>query len=397
MKRWLSVVAIVILCLALVIGAACKGEKEEGVKEVKIGIALPLGGILGATVGVPGKQGFELAAEKIGEFTVAGKSYHWNLIFEDNQGTSAGGVASATKFIHEYGVKFMHQYGSDAGMAAQRLCEESGVLLDMSAGLMEAFGPDKPHTFQMCPTYRVHSPIFFQWLTTAHPEVKTVVGAMNDDAVGHEIIDAAVSSARYFGLEVLGTEFIPVGTMEMYPTATKLAHMNADLTVMMPGGCFGSMREMDYEGRGAFIMWMTASGEQAGWNKVQGYLVYQPNPYGEELPQAAKDFAAEYEQRYHAELTQGPYYAVTILYVLTDALKKAGTVDDVDKIIQVLETESFDTLVGPLRFGGEELIGINHWLLWPAPIAEISDHDYHVVAQFTPEEAYELAVEVFGK
>jgi hypothetical protein len=37
-KKWLSVAAIVALCLALVIGVACGGgEEEEGVKEVKFG------------------------------------------------------------------------------------------------------------------------------------------------------------------------------------------------------------------------------------------------------------------------------------------------------------------------------------------------------------------------
>jgi hypothetical protein len=35
MKKWLSVVAVMVFCLGLVIGVACGGEEEEGgVKEV---------------------------------------------------------------------------------------------------------------------------------------------------------------------------------------------------------------------------------------------------------------------------------------------------------------------------------------------------------------------------
>jgi hypothetical protein len=34
-----------------------------------------------------------------------------------------------------------------------------------------------------------------------------------------------------------------------------------------------------------------------------------------------------------------------IVDVYTDALRKAGTVDDIDKIIEVLETEPLDTML----------------------------------------------------
>ena len=76
MKKRSSAVAIVILCLALVIGVACGGgETTQEVKEVKFGFAAPLSGILGKMVGIPAERGIELASEMIGEFTVAGERY----------------------------------------------------------------------------------------------------------------------------------------------------------------------------------------------------------------------------------------------------------------------------------------------------------------------------------
>jgi len=133
----------------------------------------------------------------------------------------------------------------------------------------------------------------------------------------------------------------------------------------------------------------------AGWDNVEGLLVYQPNPFGEELPQEVKDFAAEYEARYDEEFTMSSYYPATMLYVLTEALKQAGTVDDVDRVIEALETETFDTWIGSLRFGGQELVGVDHLLMWPAPIAEIEDRDYHVIFEMSADEAETLAVEVY--
>lgn len=393
MKRWSSIAAVVVLCLALVIGSACGGGGEE-VKRVKLGFAAPMSGMLGAFVGLPARQGINLASEMIGEFTVAGEQYRWKVISMDNGYTTAGGVATATKFIFEDGVKFMHQTGADAALAAQPICEEKGVLLSISGAGMEAFGPDKHHTFQFSPTYMAHTPVLFQWLTAAHPEVKTVAIAMGDDRTGHEIADATVTAAEYFGLEVVTVDYYSLQTMEFYPVATRLVSKEPDLFIGNPI-LVAYMREMGWDGLAAFYGWNTQTAEAAGWDNVQGFLVYQPNPFGEELPQAVKDFAAEYQARYGEEFTTSAYYPATMLYVLTEALKAAGTVDDMDRVIEVLKTEAFDTWLGPLSFGGQGLIGSDNLLMWPAPIAEISDHDYHMIFGMLADEAEALAVEVY--
>jgi len=398
MKKWLSLAAVMVLSLTLVIGVACgggEGEEEGGVKEVKFGLGLPLSGASGAVIGLPAKQGIELAAETIGEFTVAGERYRWKVIVEDNEWTSAGGVATATKFVFDDEVKFMHQSGADAGMSAQTICEEAGVLLDVAGGGLETFGPAKPHTFQTAPTYVVHTPVLFQWLTTARPEVKRVAAVNADDKLGHMVADAFTGSAEYFGLEVVANEFMSWTTTEFYPLATKVVAADPDLVEIYPGmGGFKSMRELGYEGLGAHPVWGTSAAEIAGWDTVQGWLVYQPNPFGE-MSQELKDFCDAFENRYGTELTLGSFHRATILYILTGALQKAGTVGDVDRIVEVLETETFDTWVGPIKYGGEGLVGIGHLALWPACVAEISDHDYNIVYEMSPEEAEALAIEVF--
>jgi len=394
MKMWLSVVAIVVLCLALVIGVACEGEEEEGVKEVKLGIGLPLSGLYGTLVGIPAMNAFELANEKIGEFTVAGERYRWDLIIEDNLWTGAGGVATATKFIFEDGVKMMHQSGADAAGAAQTICEESVVLMDMSTVPPELLGPDKPHSIQICPTYLVHTAVLFQWVTTAYPEVKTVAIAMDDTRFGHAVGEAANDAASYFGLEVVAMEWFPVGTAEFYPLATKLMDINPEL-VICPVLVLQPMREMGYEGHTAYIAWAELYGEYIGYENYQGAMIYQPNPYGADIPQEVRDFFIEIEERYGDEPSMGPYFTATILFVMTEVLKKAGTVDDVDRISETMRTETFDTWIGPVHFGGEELVGINNIMLWPGTVHEIRGEEYTLVFEMSADEAYELAVEVY--
>jgi hypothetical protein len=106
-------------------------------------------------------------------------------------------------------------------------------------------------------------------------------------------------------------------------------------------------------------------------------------------------FRAEYEDRYDVELTPSAILAVNLIYVLTGALEQAGTVDDVDKIIETMETGTFDTMFGPARLGGEELNGIGHVAIYPTPIYRvIGEEEYELLAMYTPEESEALAVEV---
>ena len=398
MKKWSSVLVVVVLCVSLVVGVACGGgeEEEEEVKEVKFGVGLPLTGLYGAVVGTPVTEGYELAADYIGEFTVAGERYKWNLIFEDNHWSSEGGVASATKLIFEDGVNMMTQVGGDSALAAQTICEESGVILFATAIPLDAFGPDKPHTFLTPAPPHTNAAALFKYVSEAHPEVKTASAASEDTTTGHMLAEAAAMAAEYYGIEWLDTEYFPPETVEFYPLATKMMSKNPDICYM-DTRMIGAMREMGWEGTSFFGMWTMAFGDSVGWDNVQGHLVYYPVPYGGGLPQSLVEIAAEYQQRFGAEFPQMAFNYVVQLYFLTDALKKAGTVDDVDQIIATLETETFDSPVGPVRFGLRELDGAGHLFIMSCWIGEIRGEEYHRVFELSTEEAEALVNEIFGK
>jgi len=399
MKRWLSVAVFVVLCLALVIGIACgggedgDGDGDGGVKEVKFGAGLPIGGFLGTIIGQPAMRGGELARDTIDTFEVAGQQYRWKDITEENSWTAAGGVASATKLIYQDGVKIMHQSGADAARAAQRLCEEAGVLLDGSAGI-GFLSPEYPHSIYMAPSYEMPFPVLFRWLTQAHPEIETVAIIRGDDLTGHGEADAAEKAAEYYGFDVVAKEFVPSGTTEFFPVATKVVDKDPDFVVgnvlyVVP------MQEMGWDGVWGDSMWGTASAEYAGWDNVQGQLIWLNMPFGDELPQALKDFVAEYEERYDEECGGPQLWSLIINEVWTDILIKSGTVDDVDQMLATIEAGTyFDTSLGPLRFMGKELTGIDHLLVWPVWILEIQGQEPQIVKWVDAEEVYDLAVEI---
>jgi ABC-type branched-subunit amino acid transport system substrate-binding protein len=396
MKKWLSLAAIVVLCLALVTGIACgEGEEEEaGVKELKFGVGIPLSGIYGAIVGLPAKYAFELAAEDIGVFTVGGEEYRWKLIFEENNFTSAGGVASATKLITDDNVDFMHQVGAAAGMAVEPITSEKGIIMDISGADPEHFGPDKPLLFQVAATWAINIPSFFDWLSKEHPEVKRVTIATTDDATGFAIADACTAAAEYYGLEVVDTEFTAPGAVELMPVATKIMRYDPDLFVGEPR-IYQIMQDMGYEGLGATYYWLDSYAEQAGWDTVQGYLICMPHPFGGLWPEV-EAVRVEFEDRYDQEFMPAPFWALNVMYVITDALRQAGSVDDIDKIIETMETGTFDSMVGPLSYGAEVLTGIGHMVIWPSPIYEcIGEDEYRTLTVYTPEETEAILAEVY--
>jgi hypothetical protein len=399
MNKWLSVAAVVVLSQAMILGVACGGgggEEEAGVKEVKLGIGAPLSGVYGSLLGIPVKQGMELANDYIGEFTVAGQSYKWDLIFEDSGFGPDGGVASATKLIVEDGVKMMTQVFGDPAKAAQTYCEESGVILFTTALPREVFGPDKPHTFLGITPPELPAAILMKYISEAHPEVKTASAISVDGETTRICLGAVAEAAEYYGIEWLETEWYPPEQTEIYPVVTRIMRKDPDFCYAGYGE-LGPMQEMGWEGISFWSLWYTAFGEQVGWDNVQGHLSYYPEPYGEELPELVKEMAAEYQQRHGVEFSLMPFYYINQLYYLTDALVKAGTVDDVDQIIATLETETFDTPIGPVWFGFEELYGIGHTLVMPCWIGEIRDREYHRVFEVSTEEADALTLEIFGK
>ncbi|MCK4242780.1 MAG: ABC transporter substrate-binding protein [Dehalococcoidia bacterium] len=406
MKKWFSLVAIAVLCLTLVIGAACGGGDGDGdgdgdgeVREIKAGFGCPLTGIYGSVIGIPGKNAFELTAKNIGVFEVGGEDCRWKVYTEDNQGGSApGGVASATKFIYENHVEFMHQIGGMAAAASQGLCEGAGILLDMGTTTFDAFGPDHPYSIQTGPCVQQLVGTFYHWLAETHPEVKKIVIAAADDPVGAAYTEAWESKMHeYYGFE-REIVWIPAGTTEYFPTATAIMAKDPDCVLVSSIAILDVLWDMGYDGLGAPggpIMDLTLF-EDAGWDDCKGTIVFFPEWYAGVWPEATA-FAEQYEPEFGVECGTVGFWAAMVTQALTGILEKAGTVDDLDKIIETVESGvSFDSMMGPVYFGGEAFVGVNHLLMWPQAIWEVvGDHQYKQLAYYTPEEAEAIAVEAW--
>jgi hypothetical protein len=396
-----KLIIFALLAILLLSTLACGGggEEEEGVTEVKIGIGLPLGGLMGAFVGIPAKQGHELMADRIGVFEVGGKPYRWKPIFEDNEGGSAGGgIASTTRFIYDHDVDIVSQSGV-AAMTAQTLCEESGVIIDMGSAPFDAFGSDHPHSIQSGPCITTQVAAFYDWLAEEHPEVERIVVVSFDDPMAVAYAEAFESNMHeYFGFEC---EIVPldIATTEYYPVATAAMAKDPDL-VIAAAAIIDVMWDMGYEGLGAQYgqLFDLSVLEDAGWDDCKGLIFFYPEWYGaEELWPEAVDCAGEYEARYGVEMGTVAFASCIVLETLTGALQQAGTIDDTEKIMEIIQSKAtFDSPVGPVYYGGEDFVGTNCLLMLPVAIREVvGEREYELLDYYTPEEAEAIAVEAW--
>ena len=402
MKKWLSVAAVVVLSLALVIGIACGGEKEEGVKTLKLGIGVTLSGAGGAIAGFPIMWAFEIYQDWYPEFEVAGERYRWDFIFEDitvaGQVGVAGGHSAATKLIYDRDVDFMLVGSSDAGFAAMQITEELDppmILLIAYTGMPDV-GPDTPHTFCILQTLDLEVLPFFDYIANEHPEVKTVVCGRGGMLVTENAYRGMKAACDYYGLELKSVETVGEVVVEYYPTATK--YMTYDPDLAMTGiDVLECMWDMGYEGLGAIGFFAEAGFGDVPWDKAAGNVfIYQPHCLSEPWPEVAR-FTAEFEDRYGVEVTPAVLLGLLLPQWLSQALEKAGTVTDVERIVEVLETETFDTALGSVHFGGEEMNGIGHVLMLPQPIWRIvGPGEYEVVKVYTAEELEALAIEIYA-
>jgi hypothetical protein len=116
--------------------------------------------------------------------------------------------------------------------------------------------------------------------------------------------------------------------------------------------------------------------------------IYNPNLTYDITPEMKKLTDAYYKEwgEYHGL----NMFACDFLYVLVQAMQKAGTTDKF-KVKDTLEKGVFNSMVGPgARFYGKERYGISHQWLRPVCVSRIQNGETKVQAVVSPEDLIRL-------
>jgi branched-chain amino acid transport system substrate-binding protein len=158
---------------------------------------------------------------EMGGFTIGDTQYDIEIVFYDDQSTTAGGMTAINKLIGD-GVKYViPPMFMPVNLAIAQLCEENKILRMKSfgAGQVEV-NPQNPFMFFSCSGVGNIKP-FFDYALPKYPNVKTVAVISPDDpgAATYQEMIKAEYAAR--GIEVVYWEVYPQPTFDFYSLLNK--------------------------------------------------------------------------------------------------------------------------------------------------------------------------------
>lgn len=354
-------------------------------KMLKVGSLIGVTGWASAGTKLLG-EGCNLGAEMLNEqggITVNGQQYLIELIEVDDECTSEGAVAGATKLVYEDEVKYI-ALGAMANInaAIATVTEPAGVLhaLNWNCAMPSEIGPDTPYTFGAHPGTISHCTAVIKYLSEAYPEVKTVELLMQDDGSIEFLFPKLQALCAQYGITTTEPVAVPHDAVDFVPITTKAINRNPDAICVVNGWplIFGSIlkaaREMNWDkpvaiSSGAAGDVSEVAGLEASTNCICCGLSSGDYP---EITPLMKEIVARSKDKWGYFLEYHLLGYQTI-WSLMQAIEAAQSLEP-DVIKDVWENmDTIETIYGTGHMGGLETIGINHIVCCPLPVEKMVD------------------------
>lgn len=348
---------------------------------LKIGALVTLSGP-GAAWGQAMKNAAELAADKVntaGGLDVAGKKYKVQIVAYDDKYQAGEAVTVANRLVFEDKVKFLiGPTGSAPTLAVQSITEKNQVLTSTLGFTNKALAADKPFSFRpVITTYEIADPQI-AWLVKQHG-VKKAGGLFPNDESGQVISRDLEAAYKRAGGELAAKEFFERERVDFVPLLTRLLARGID-TIELDGNSPGTAgliakqaRELGFKGK-IVRTGGPATAEivnVAGKEVAEGMIVHAVLDASQP---ATRDYIATYTAKYKAAPNgfSPSYYDFTNM--MFEAMRRAGTVTDSDKVRQELaKLSNFNGVLGSLSWTGKASYGSEQQLAVPFYIAEIKN------------------------
>jgi branched-chain amino acid transport system substrate-binding protein len=330
------------LALALVAPAGAQNVVKIGDLEAQTGPA--------SIFGLMPSQGVRMAVRdinKAGGFDVAGKHYTLELLSPDTQGNPQQALVQTKKMLEEEKVQFIFgPYLTNVFNAVSPYIQQYDnkvLLMGGATGIHAVLG--KPHmdfaikTMPWDTGTAGYGSMMVDLLKKRG--VKKVAILMQNDAGGKAVVDIYTGLFKQKGIEVT-TEFFEPNTKDFSSTLAKIAASKPDY--LFPGytdtALYDIVRQATELGLTKFFITRGSIGPgMKNAAMIDSYIAWVPK-YFEQAeksnPKVAKfveSYKAEYKTAFPYD--QAPQCATSCydhVYMLVEAMKKAGTVTDVPKV-----------------------------------------------------------------
>ncbi len=330
------------------------------------------------TYGWMSSQGVRMAVDEInkaGGFQVAGKTYKIELINPDTQGNPQQALIQLKKMLEEDKIRFVfgpfltNVFKGIEGYAKPH----NGQFLLMGGATQIHYELDKPGNEYLMRTWNWDAgasgfgTLMVDYLKKKN--VKKVAMLMQNDAFGHVAADIYREAFKSAGIELSENWFEP-GTKDY---SAVLAKIGADKPeYLFPGYTDSVLYDIVQQATqlGITKFWLVrGSLGPALKNKdyIDDYVAYIPKYFeeAEKTEPKVKKFVEAYKAFYKKDFPydQAPLCSSSCydhVHMLVEAMKKAGTVDDVAKIKAALLSFTYEGLWN-IRYDktGEEVINFD--------------------------------------
>jgi len=340
-----------LLSAASTVALVALSVSTEAHADVTLGVAGPMTGG-NAAFGDQLLNGVKVAVEQVNaDGGLLGEQIR--LQVGDDQGDAKQGVNVANYFAGD-GVKFVigHMF-SGITMAASEVYAENGMLMITPAASNPGVTDKKLwNVFRTCGRDDQQGAIAGKVLATRFAG-KNLAIVHDKTAYGQGLAEATAKAANTLGLKEALVEGLTVGDKDYSALITKLKSNNVD--VVYYGGLYTESGLLIRQAReqGLQAQFMSGDGMMssefwaiAGTAADGALMTFHPDP--RERPEAKKALAAFEAAKINPE--SYTLYAYAAVEVLSQAVKKANSLDP-EAIAKVMHSGiSFDTVIGPITY-----------------------------------------------
>lgn len=326
----------------------------------------PLGGM-----GTAERRGALLAKDFInqdGGFTVAGQKYTLNIVDWDSRTDPKEAVAGFIKLIEEHKVKMIIGCtSSGAQIAGASISEPRKVITITTAASLDVLRPGIKYTFRTVSSTDARGKAFTT--TYLRMGVKSLALASQNSKYCQSMRESIKATlARDFpDVKLVGDEVYEPGTTDFYSMLTKLKAKNPDILFLAPQPADGGLICKQRLEIGWPVVVVATSDLQSSRDffQVAGKGVEGVFDVETGAPTIVTDAVAKvmgmnielrrrlenaYKEKYKEPTINVTAMWFDAVYMAVNAMVKAGTIDDTDKIREAMLLTDFSGALGRTRF-----------------------------------------------
>ena len=330
--------------------------KAAGSDVVKIGHVGPISGAI-AHLGKDNENGARLAVEEInaaGGVKVGDQTVKLDLVTGDDKADPKDGTLVAQKMIDEGVVALVGHLNSGTTIPASKLYSDANLShVSPSATAVKLTEQGFKTTFRLVARDDKQGAALADF--AAGPlNAKTVAVIDDRTPYGQGLADEFEKFAKEKGMKVVGREFTNDKASDFNAILTKVRSMKPD--VVMYGGMDATAGPMAKQMKQLGMKSTLLAGDgvcSPEFIKLAGNAadIMKCSNAGEAVEKLAKgaDFVARYKKRFNTDVQVYSPYSYDAVYVIVEAMKKAGKADRAS-ITTALRDTNYDGLTGKIAF-----------------------------------------------